>query len=689
MMLDEQKDDLVDMDFPKDINSFSFGSIAGHNIVIAGFQQTGGNMAAAVESARLDISSNVGARMDLYKRLPLDKTKSEIRLFCLTSCEPPSPSSGSSRPQLAGFLGVVRLEGRHRRRLPYRAVSYVWGEPTLSDTLVLNDGYRLAVTPTVVDALSTFWLHAGPQPVARGRGWGDSEELSDGDLGAWSLEDEPQALLRDPPGMLFWVDQVCIDQRNGEERGHQVGLMSKVYSWAWRTLVWLGQVEHLQHQSRFKVAYSHLLMERFRALDDEPDDITMEDLMVLLSSTWFTRIWVVQEFVLSHHVSLFYGSFRIPRKFIADLADIFKRLSSTYMLYCMPARLQSSLRNCHAMISLRYLGGKPSLFDVLYAQSLCSEFNCTDPHDRVYALLGFLRLGEELPFQPDYDSTVAEAYRMLAAASLKQGLIVKLLAFAGLQEPGDGGGSDDYIPSWCPTHRTTKSTSKYLRMQMTWDSSGPRVQHQAGSDELRIWGKIDGEAVENAGLVVDGSRYGASVLDIINWILELSISSPGCGNKSTSEFALDTLARLMSFDSSLSFPFVSLEAFKDWHNFVNVYQSSSRCFSFASGEQPTQQSARQVTEAASKVGDYGTFFQDAIHDHRLCLTTAGRFGVFPRLSRIGDVIAVISGLSLPLVLRPVAGEGGQYMLVGAAFVLDFPKLPYNLAENDFTWVVLV
>ena len=226
-------------------------------------------------------------------------------------------------------------------------------------------------------------------------------------------------------------------------------------------------------------------------------------------------------------------------------------------------------------------------------------------------------------------------------------------------------------------------------MQMTWDSSAPRVQHQAGSDELRIWGRIDGEAVENAGFVVDGSRYGASGLDIINWILGLSISSPARGNKSNSEFARDTLARLMSFDSSFSFPFVSLKAFKDWHNFVNAYQSSSRCFSYASGQQPRQQSAREVTEAASKVGHYGTFFQDAIHDHRLCLTTAGRLGVFPRLSRVGDVITVISGLSLPLVLRPVAGGGEKYMLVGAAFVLDFPKLPYNLAEDDSTWIVLV
>lgn len=277
---------------------------------------------------------------------------------------------------------------------------------------------------------------------------------------------------------------------------------------------------------------------------------------------------------------------------------------------------------------------------------------------------------------------------MLAAACIKQGLVATLLAYAGLREPGDGGGSDDYIPSWCPTHRTTKSTPTLMRTRMRWASSASRVQHQAGSNELRICGRIDGEAVANAGLVVDGSRYGASSLDIINWILDLSISSPGRGNKSNTEFALNTLARLMSFNSS-SDDSVSLEDFEEWHNFVNAYRPSSRGFSYAGRQQPMQRSAIGLTEADAKVTRYGTFFRNAIHGQRLCLTTAGRFGVFPRLSRVGDVIAVFSGLSLPLVLRPVASGGGKYTLIGAAFVLDFLKLPYNLAEDDTTWIVLM
>ncbi|KAM7217479.1 hypothetical protein V8F06_007110 [Rhypophila decipiens] len=487
--------------------------------------------------------------------------------------------------------------------------------------------------------------------------------------------------------------------------------MSKVYSWAWRTLVWLGEVEavadgsgqQLLRQSLSEVRYSYkrpreFYTEPIGALNDLDLESLRQNLMVLLSSTWFTRIWVVQEFALSHHISLYYGSIRIHRWVIDHLSDIFRWLSRSYMLDRMPARVQSSLRNCNAMSTLRQLGERDDLFRVLYAQSFCSEFNCTDSRDRIYALFGFLGHEKELPFQPDYESPVTETYRMLAAACLKQGLIVSLLSFAGLrEEPGNGIGNDDYIPSWCPTHQTTTSNSRYLRMhfKLTLESSAPRrVQHQALGDQLRIWGRIDGDAIEDAGLIVDGSRYGASALDMMKWIQDhLSIPSPNRGDNSNRESAQEILARLMSFDSSLFLPFsTSLEAFKDWHNFVNIHQPSSRCFFYPSGQQHSrQQSTREVEQVASKVGHYGTFFQDAIHDHRLCLTTAGRFGVFPRLSQVGDVTALIPGLSLPLALRPVAREAGeqQYLLVGAAFVLDLPNLPCETAEDESTWIVLV
>jgi hypothetical protein len=38
----------------------------------------------------------------------------------------------------------------------------------------------------------------------------------------------------------LWIDAVCIDQANLDERGHQVGFMGNLFSRAKKELIWLG-----------------------------------------------------------------------------------------------------------------------------------------------------------------------------------------------------------------------------------------------------------------------------------------------------------------------------------------------------------------------------------------------------------------------------------------------------------------
>ncbi|KAH7051086.1 heterokaryon incompatibility protein-domain-containing protein, partial [Macrophomina phaseolina] len=41
----------------------------------------------------------------------------------------------------------------------------------------------------------------------------------------------------------LWIDQLCINQDNQMERGHQVSIMRNIYSDAKRTIVWLGEAD--------------------------------------------------------------------------------------------------------------------------------------------------------------------------------------------------------------------------------------------------------------------------------------------------------------------------------------------------------------------------------------------------------------------------------------------------------------
>ncbi|KAH7629769.1 heterokaryon incompatibility, partial [Sordaria sp. MPI-SDFR-AT-0083] len=39
----------------------------------------------------------------------------------------------------------------------------------------------------------------------------------------------------------IWIDAICINQGDNEEKGHQVQSMAKIYAKASRVIVWLGE----------------------------------------------------------------------------------------------------------------------------------------------------------------------------------------------------------------------------------------------------------------------------------------------------------------------------------------------------------------------------------------------------------------------------------------------------------------
>jgi hypothetical protein len=100
----------------------------------------------------------------------------------------------------------------------YIALSYTWGNPV--DTVsVLGGGKVVEVTRNLKDAL-------------------------------WQLRENRKALLRQKHSGLhhsqslrFWVDAICINQLDQEEKSFQVGLMAEIYQRAWHVFAWLGPAD--------------------------------------------------------------------------------------------------------------------------------------------------------------------------------------------------------------------------------------------------------------------------------------------------------------------------------------------------------------------------------------------------------------------------------------------------------------
>ena len=169
--------------------------------------------------------------------------------------------------------------------------------------------------------------------------WGDGpadrkcqckSTVSSGTSYVWISRNLEQALvqIRSPEQeVLLWVDQLCIDQQNEEEKGLQVRLMQHVYTKASEVLVWLGLadaetalafhlVEDIVRQlqaHRNDVVYGQPLdlWSQSHSLDLPPADssewIAFRN---LLSRPWFSRLWVFQEIVLSPKALMVCGEYR-------------------------------------------------------------------------------------------------------------------------------------------------------------------------------------------------------------------------------------------------------------------------------------------------------------------------------------------------------------------------------------------
>ena len=174
-----------------------------------------------------------------YSLLPLKDDN--IRLLCLL------PSENESAILQCKLLDYS-LRSDTRIHL-YEALSYVWGNQDVTLPIQV-DGLEFPITINLHAALSCLRDHSFPR--------------------------------------IIWVDAICIDQDNLQERAYQVQLMAKLYSKAQRVIVWLGEetedtegaLEDLRRAANQGFAGS---------LEKEA---MQQATLNLLHRPWFQRIWV-------------------------------------------------------------------------------------------------------------------------------------------------------------------------------------------------------------------------------------------------------------------------------------------------------------------------------------------------------------------------------------------------------------
>jgi hypothetical protein len=274
---------------------------------------------------------------------------------------------------------VVKLPSGRRFPRPeesYTCLSYVWGSEESPQDILIN-GKRFQVRQNLIAFLGTVAHGASIADLANHR---QKSQLSD---------------------MWWWIDALCIDQDEIVERNFQVQRMGEIYYNARCVVAWIGNEPLIA--SLFRLTNSY---EDGKPVEGIQIDVHQLAIELLVSSTYWTRAWIVQEI-------------RLPRHLYLLAQDISVSTHTLYSLASTPAgnpriyRIRQLLDEVGAPGSHASFQVTDTSIPLLELMWRFREKGCTDSRDLVHSLISIAPIATTVA--TDYNRTPAE----LAIAVLK------------------------------------------------------------------------------------------------------------------------------------------------------------------------------------------------------------------------------------------------------------------------------
>lgn len=150
------------------------------------------------------VSQHAKDLADWHKILPLDAKNQEIRLLILKQQD---TLAGGVRAALQHDMIKISLSDPSRPA--FKALSYVWNDPYLENLSSISEEV------TKDERLLAFWKRN--ENAIEALTWLSTEQ-----------------------DLVIWVDAFCINQKDDDEKGNQVAMMSLIYQQAEEVVGWLG-----------------------------------------------------------------------------------------------------------------------------------------------------------------------------------------------------------------------------------------------------------------------------------------------------------------------------------------------------------------------------------------------------------------------------------------------------------------
>lgn len=492
---------------------------------------------------------------------------------------------------------------------------------------------------------------------------------------------------------VLWIDALCINQDDDDEKDMEIPRMREIYSNASRVLAWLGESTEISNQAMN--FFNGLELFEFR------DEVQLRDILLaadsadnspwqkfgdgLLNRSFWSRLWVVQEVVLARQILLMCGEGVMEWEWFTSLLKFAQNAGlRIHQIPSLPPPIPSSepghvtrrplftppgvRTGIGPVINLRervQQGTYPDLGELLVSFRF---YDATVNHDHIYALLGVAADARGPKLIPSYQRCVEDVYidatkYMIAKYRRLDFIFVQSTSFKSLET----------LPSWVPDFSCTLHEDREYVQDANYPSStiynacASRPITETGSASL-----FSGSLLIGKGIFVDiiscrgDIPCPKNVFGVPMFVVIRSYES------------VTSQAMQLAFSgrsSSDPYPFVKGHTYwtacshtlvygMNWHNErceeTEGFLDSAPEEAIPSNFRPTLPDDTWKTAWKDEEWNWKTRFWDS---RRFITTEKGYLGLVTAAAEVGDAVCILAGASEPVILRK--REDGSWRFVGS------------------------
>ena len=330
----------------------------------------------------------------------------------------------------------------------------------------------------------------------------------------------------------LWIDQICINQENQEEKRGQIKIMGDIYEKAQRVLVWLGVGDE---RTDVAMELFPIVMELVNQAEEKSkrDELgtPFKDLVKwrgtlataingLFQHPWFGRVWTLQEAALGKEVEIWSGQRCLPFNLLEDFAigcdnDLYGHWGNALDIIESgsgrsdpehPSR--PLVTHIHVVIALREKQESSALI-----LNTLRSLDCSEHQDRLYSVLRYLDPALVDHLMSFGNLTAPELYHCVAAYGIEHRRMEYFCA-AGRSQHRSTFSHQDYdscrprlsLPSWVPDWTFTIRTHSYWELNEDCLRKRKKPLYTAGGERLQYskWTPLaDRQTLRGEGIIID------------------------------------------------------------------------------------------------------------------------------------------------------------------------------------------